>query len=304
LGQFISWFANRIKAITGATNWYDAPATTLAAAKSHMDSTSNPHSVTAAQLGAVNTAGDTMTGNLIINPAAAAAILILFGEDNAGIEIGRKDGVSSTPYIDFHSGATAVDHDTRIIASGGTGVNGGGTLNVEAANFTKGGNTIWHAGNDGPGSGLDADLLDGLHASEMSGAKIIPLVSFQTYCQPSGFGEGNTAIEVADSVDFVYRDLSEHKFLWQSGLASGRDVYFEVVMQSNAADTTVYAALRQLGTSPPVLYGTLSTSSTEAVRLRSGALSLPDGAEFCVSFYNPTLSGGIGKLFVARLVII
>lgn len=35
------------------------------------------------------------------------------------------------------------------------------TFNVAANNFTKGGNTVWHAGNDGAGSGLDADLLDG-----------------------------------------------------------------------------------------------------------------------------------------------
>jgi len=44
-----------IKKITGTTNWYDAPTTTLAAAKSHMDSTSNPHNVTAAQVGAPTT---------------------------------------------------------------------------------------------------------------------------------------------------------------------------------------------------------------------------------------------------------
>ena len=31
--------------------------------------------------------------------------------------------------------------------------------------LTYGGNTIWHAGNDGSSSGLDADLLDGNHAS-------------------------------------------------------------------------------------------------------------------------------------------
>jgi hypothetical protein len=37
LRQILDWLANRIKAITGATNWYDAPATTLAAAKSHID---------------------------------------------------------------------------------------------------------------------------------------------------------------------------------------------------------------------------------------------------------------------------
>jgi len=34
--------------------------------------------------------------------------------------------------------------------------------------LTYGGNTIWHAGNDGSGTGLDADLLDGSHASAFS----------------------------------------------------------------------------------------------------------------------------------------
>jgi hypothetical protein len=32
-------------------------------------------------------------------------------------------------------------------------------------NFTRSGNTIWHAGNDGAGSGLDADTLDGVEGS-------------------------------------------------------------------------------------------------------------------------------------------
>lgn len=43
LTQLISWLANRIKAITGKTNWWDAPPTTLQAAKTHMDAAS-PHS--------------------------------------------------------------------------------------------------------------------------------------------------------------------------------------------------------------------------------------------------------------------
>ncbi|MGE5552818.1 MAG: hypothetical protein ACM3XZ_02705 [Betaproteobacteria bacterium] len=73
LAQILSWFANRIKAITGATNWWDAPATTLAAAKAHADRTDNPHATTAAQVGAVNKAGDTMTGPLTLagDPTAA-----------------------------------------------------------------------------------------------------------------------------------------------------------------------------------------------------------------------------------------
>jgi len=34
------------------------------------------------------------------------------------------------------------------------------------------GNTVWHAGNDGSGSGLDADLLDGKHASSFIGQPV------------------------------------------------------------------------------------------------------------------------------------
>lgn len=47
LVDWVGYLANRIKAISGKTNWYDAPDTTLAAAKAHADSTS-PHSATAA----------------------------------------------------------------------------------------------------------------------------------------------------------------------------------------------------------------------------------------------------------------
>ena len=50
------------------------------------------------------------------------------------------------------------------------------------------GNRAWHAGNDGSGSGLDADLLDGLHASSFS--KLADFIASKTtngYCKlPNG----------------------------------------------------------------------------------------------------------------------
>ena len=39
LRQWLDWFPNMIKKITGKTNWYDTPDTTLAAAKAHFDAT-------------------------------------------------------------------------------------------------------------------------------------------------------------------------------------------------------------------------------------------------------------------------
>lgn len=53
------------------------------------------------------------------------------GTTNAGLEHGSTTG-ASTPYIDFHSGATATDYDSRIIASGGTGSAGLGLLTLSS----------------------------------------------------------------------------------------------------------------------------------------------------------------------------
>lgn len=75
LTQLVSWLTNRIKAITGATNWYDAPATTLSATKAHIDTVGNPHGTTAANVGAIaNSAGsvnDTHIGNRTVDQALA-----------------------------------------------------------------------------------------------------------------------------------------------------------------------------------------------------------------------------------------
>ena len=43
------------------------------------------------------------------------------------------------------------------------------SLTVSNSSITYKGNKVWHAGNDGTGSGLDADLLDGYHAGYKNG---------------------------------------------------------------------------------------------------------------------------------------
>jgi hypothetical protein len=68
--------ANRIKALSGEAGWKDAPDTTLAAAALHAVNTSNPHTTTAAQVGAVANAGTVVkaqSGLLAARPAAATA---------------------------------------------------------------------------------------------------------------------------------------------------------------------------------------------------------------------------------------
>lgn len=63
--------------------------------------------------------------------------VVLGGSDaNGAIELGRTDGIASTPYIDFHAGATSADYDARIIAQTGTGSVGAGTLAIQAGQLT------------------------------------------------------------------------------------------------------------------------------------------------------------------------
>ena len=107
-----------------------------------------------------------MAGKVFTSPSTFNNMVYVSTSTNGGIEIGRTDGTASTPLIDFHSTATVVDYNVRLIASGGTTV-GDGTLNIiTGSNQLKNNeNVIWHAGNGGAGSGLDADLLDGQQGS-------------------------------------------------------------------------------------------------------------------------------------------
>lgn len=54
--------------------------------------------------------------------------------------------------------------DTHNMTISGMNATNLKALEVKAKNLTVNGSKVWHAGNDGTGSGLDADLLDGYHA--------------------------------------------------------------------------------------------------------------------------------------------
>jgi hypothetical protein len=88
----------------------------------------------------------------------------IFGlRDNANgakLQIG-KASTSTTPTIDFRSSGQAPNYDVQMIVSGGNGSDGNGTIRFNASDFTFNGNTVWHSGNDGSTSQLDAHYLDG-----------------------------------------------------------------------------------------------------------------------------------------------
>jgi len=111
-----------------------------------------------------------MTGVLTFNnTTTASSNAIRFGpgpaaNDDAHIEwIGGSNNGSLRISTSDDNGAEAIvfgDYDN-------TGRGGAFTtwLTMNRSTFTWQGNTIWHAGNDGTGSGLDADTVDGVEAS-------------------------------------------------------------------------------------------------------------------------------------------
>lgn len=106
----------------------------------------------------VNVAGDIMTGTLKVPSIELTTISGIKFTDNilgGGGDVAKMyiTGTGEAQQLTFE-----VQNDADDIINFITPANNG---------LKKNGNTIWHAGNDGSGSGLDADLLDGVHLNRL-----------------------------------------------------------------------------------------------------------------------------------------
>ncbi|MHA6717901.1 gp53-like domain-containing protein [Sphingomonas sp. RS6] len=108
----------------------------------------------AARLGytPANRAGDTFTGPI----RRDSQFYLDFADGNPAIVWGSDAG-----------GVDRIEFD-RANNSWLFKVAGGGAAGISTAGITRAGARVWDATNDGSGSGLDADLLDGRHASEFA----------------------------------------------------------------------------------------------------------------------------------------
>lgn len=138
----------------------------------------------------VNVSGDTMTGLLSLssgsnhkgakvgNVYVNAIDRALIFQNAKEIRFGQSDNWA---YNDW--GGLTYDHtkkylylgiaDGSIFQQNSGALSGGSLLTPGISNIFVGNNTsnkVWHAGNDGSGSGLDADLLDGWHGVGTSGS--------------------------------------------------------------------------------------------------------------------------------------
>ena len=110
---------------------------------------------TAADSRYVNVSGDTMTGGITFQYHSTDTfntLGILFKESKA--RIGASEAGSLGIY--------ALDR-ILIRPNSGESVDASKGVIISVSDLTFNGNKVWHSGNDGSGSGLDADLLDGTH---------------------------------------------------------------------------------------------------------------------------------------------
>jgi hypothetical protein len=162
LRNFLDWFANRIRAITGTTNWYDAPPATLSSLNtslsSHKSATPIDHpdgSVTLAKLAAstMTSAGGTEPNRLARTDASGAVgnALLVKGRDIAVI----VDNLYWSFWTSCSSGTT---ENLLAVAYGGgmwVAVGNSGTI------LTSPNGTTWTSRSSGTTQNLRGIAYDG-----------------------------------------------------------------------------------------------------------------------------------------------
>ncbi len=183
-------------------------------------------------LNSVARTGDTMSGTLFIDPPDSGAILALEGAGGSGIEIGRIDGVASSPLIDFHSGATAINYDSRLVASGGTGTVGQGTLDIQCTNLLKNNATIRHDANSPRYNSTQQTVVAGTTLTVAHGFSVEPSAAWAVgVCITTEFGfavddemrlDRNATTIANDGVSVSWDDTNVYCTIGTDGLGAFR----------------------------------------------------------------------------------
>ena len=102
----------------------------------------------------------TVTSSNLLTTGASQVFALSNTAEGALFEMGRA-GIVSTPVFDVRSGGLSNNYDVRFEFSGGNSSNGNGLMDIKSSSVTINSNTVWHAGNDGVNSQLDAHYVDG-----------------------------------------------------------------------------------------------------------------------------------------------
>lgn len=142
----------------------------------------------------VNKAGDTMTGKLLFNADSGIDLVSIPRTKSA---ISFNNAGSNRIGINFTDG----DGNLRIAKTDTNQDWVSGDVNIFlGSNNYK----VWHAGNDGSGSGLDADLLDGKHLGNV-GDRVMRQIGFPNYNE---FGSTDTNVYLRKVLGWCYNNVN------------------------------------------------------------------------------------------------
>ncbi len=198
------------------------------------------------------------------------------------IEINQLGAGNRFAYIDFHAAGSGTDFNARIIRH--PGVNGNFELNnfgIGNVALSGGGafqwnsNTIWHAGNDGAGSGLDADTVDGFAPFTARGALTIVL------------RDANGDIFVDDV--YASRGNSTGVIYFGDQSSGSRYLFYD---GSNYLLETDGGAALNIGS--PSSSGSVNVSRDGAAKDPYGPIAVTRGTASHFSYFGLTRSGQIG----------
>lgn len=224
-------------------------------APGHQGRIDNPHGVTAAQAGAYTiaqtdaaiSAGLSGSGFAPLSGATFTGSLRKFVDSNTqtgGVRFGRD----TNQYLDFHGGSngnylSSVSQSSdpkhfHIASLRGSTVQTY-TFRSDIAEMQVGGNKVWHSGNDGSGSGLDADLLDGQHGSYYRSASSLNAGTVPTARMSGTYNisiSGNAAsASNADTVD----NLHASSFLRSDQNDSGQQLTLARLQLTSTGDAAL-----------------------------------------------------------------
>lgn len=151
-----SWYYRLAFGTSGNIYYYNGINTITLTKKGTLAFVENLYSKTESDGRYVKKSGDTMTGRLAIGPISDDATPLQLDVSSSVSEIGirLKMNYASKGWLGYHPtyGTNLYNYSCGKYI----GINDSGVPNLS-------GSKIWYEGNDGSGSGLDADLLDGLH---------------------------------------------------------------------------------------------------------------------------------------------
>ena len=123
----------------------------------------------------VQKSGDTMTGPLTISTSAESYLKVKLGETDKSA-FGYNSSLGTFIYSYAYGGYLSLTDS--------------GLARIYKGNSLVG--TLWHSGNDGSGSGLDADLLDGYQASSFLRNRTAGNIDFNTITESGVYRLGYT----------------------------------------------------------------------------------------------------------------